>query len=82
MRFGRPIEAGVALGRLLGLPSDDAEPLGRVKGAGEAGATAATAAILSAATDALKELGVKDLSIPLTPERVWRAIRSTRSRSE
>lgn len=50
-------------------------PLG-IKGAGEAGTTAATAAILSAATDALKSLGVKDLAMPLTPERVWRAIRS------
>ena len=50
-------------------------PLG-IKGAGEAGTTAATAAILSAATDALKSLGVKDLAMPLTPERIWRAIRS------
>ena len=50
-----------------------------VKGAGEAGTTAATAVVLSAATDALKELGVETLSMPLTPERVWRAIRSARS---
>lgn len=53
-------------------------PLG-VKGAGEAGTTAATAAVLSAATDALKALGVENLSMPLTPERVWRAIRLARS---
>jgi len=63
--------------RLEGCPTAS-NPLG-VKGAGEAGATAATAAVLSAATDALKELGVKNLSIPLTPERVWHAIRSAPS---
>jgi carbon-monoxide dehydrogenase large subunit len=46
-------------------------PLG-VKGCGEAGAIGAPAAIMNAVTDALK---VKDVAMPATPERVWRACR-------
>jgi carbon-monoxide dehydrogenase large subunit len=44
-------------------------PLG-VKGCGEAGAIGAPAAYMNAVTDAL---GVKDLAMPATPERVWQA---------
>jgi carbon-monoxide dehydrogenase large subunit len=44
-------------------------PLG-VKGCGEAGAIGAPAAYINALTDAL---GVKDLPMPATPERVWQA---------
>ncbi len=47
-------------------------PLG-VKGCGEAGAIGAPAAVMNAVTDAL---GVKDLAMPASPERVWRALRS------
>jgi carbon-monoxide dehydrogenase large subunit len=49
-------------------------PLG-VKGVGEAGAIAAPPAVVNAVVDALDPLGVADLEMPLTPERVWRAIR-------
>lgn len=48
-------------------------PLG-VKGAGEAGTIAATPAVVNAVIDALAPLGIKHLDMPLTPERVWRAI--------
>jgi aerobic carbon-monoxide dehydrogenase large subunit len=48
-------------------------PLG-VKGCGEAGAIGAPAAIMNAVVDALAPLGVKDLEMPATPERIWRAI--------
>ena len=48
-------------------------PLG-VKGCGEAGAIGAPAAIMNAVVNALAPLGVKDLAMPATPERVWRAI--------
>ncbi len=48
-------------------------PLG-VKGAGEAGVTPATSAIVNAIIDALKEYGVRHIEMPATPERVWRAI--------
>ncbi len=48
-------------------------PLG-VKGCGEAGAIGAPAAIMNAVVDALAPLGITDLSMPATPEKVWRAI--------
>ncbi|MDA7947948.1 MAG: xanthine dehydrogenase family protein molybdopterin-binding subunit [Hyphomicrobiaceae bacterium] len=48
-------------------------PLG-VKGAGEAGCCASPPAIVNAVLDALKEDGVAHIDMPLTPEKVWRAI--------
>lgn len=48
-------------------------PLG-VKGAGEAGTIASTPAVVNAVIDALSPLGVKHLDMPLTPEKVWRAM--------
>ena len=48
-------------------------PLG-VKGVGETGAIASTPAVVSAVIDALSHLGVTDIDMPTTPERVWRAI--------
>ncbi len=53
-------------------------PLG-VKGIGETGTIASTPAVYNAVADALAPLGVKKLNMPLTPERVWRAIREARS---
>lgn len=49
-------------------------PLG-VKGLGEAGCVAAPPTIVSAVCDALKPLGIQHIDMPLTPPRVWRAIR-------
>ncbi|MBI3936051.1 MAG: xanthine dehydrogenase family protein molybdopterin-binding subunit [Betaproteobacteria bacterium] len=49
-------------------------PLG-VKGCGEAGAIGAPAAVINAIVDALAPLGVRDIEMPATSERVWRAIR-------
>ena len=48
-------------------------PIG-VKGIGETGAIASTVTIYNAVLDALKPLGVTKLDMPLTPEKVWRAI--------
>ena len=48
-------------------------PLG-VKGIGEAGTIASTAAIYNAVIDALAPFGVESIQMPLTPERVWNAI--------
>ncbi|MAH82972.1 MAG: hypothetical protein CBB68_00450 [Rhodospirillaceae bacterium TMED8] len=53
-------------------------PLG-VKGAGEAGCVGAPPAIVNAVLDALRDFGVVDLEMPLTPERVWRAINESGS---
>ena len=46
------------------------------KGAGEAGTVGALPAVMIAILDALKPLGVTELDMPATSERVWRAIRS------
>jgi len=48
-------------------------PLG-VKGTGESGTIASTPAVVNAVVDALRPLGVDDIDMPLTPERVWQAI--------
>jgi aerobic carbon-monoxide dehydrogenase large subunit len=53
-------------------------PLG-AKGCGEAGSIGAPAAIAGAVLDALRPLGVTDIEMPLTPERVWKAIDAARS---
>ncbi|MEU7057125.1 molybdopterin cofactor-binding domain-containing protein [Streptomyces sp. NPDC046197] len=52
-------------------------PLG-VKGVGEAGTIASTPAVVNAVVDALRPLGVHDVRMPCTPERVWEAVRSAR----
>jgi carbon-monoxide dehydrogenase large subunit len=49
-------------------------PLG-AKGCGEAGSIGAPTAVVGAVLDALRPLGVTDLEMPLTPQRVWQAIR-------
>jgi aerobic carbon-monoxide dehydrogenase large subunit len=53
-------------------------PLG-VKGVGETGTIAAAPAVIGAVLDALAHLGVRDIQMPATPERVWRAIQEAQS---
>jgi carbon-monoxide dehydrogenase large subunit len=48
-------------------------PIG-VKGVGEGGTVAATPTVMNAIIDALAPLGIGDIAMPATPERVWRAI--------
>jgi aerobic carbon-monoxide dehydrogenase large subunit len=50
-------------------------PLG-VKGIGEAGTIASTPAVVNAIIDALRPFGINDITMPCTPERVWRAIQN------
>ncbi len=52
-----------------------------VKGVGEAGTIGAPAAILSAVLDALAPLGVDDLDMPLTPCKIWMAIRAAEEKT-
>jgi carbon-monoxide dehydrogenase large subunit len=52
-------------------------PLG-VKGIGEAGTIASTAAVYNAVIDALEPFGVHNLTMPLTPERVWQAMQGAK----
>jgi carbon-monoxide dehydrogenase large subunit len=46
------------------------------KGVGEAGTIASTPAVVNAVVDALRPLGVDDVTMPCTPERVYKAIRA------
>jgi carbon-monoxide dehydrogenase large subunit len=54
-------------------------PLG-VKGGGEGGTTGAPPAVINAVVDALRDLGVRDVPMPATPERVWRAMQSSHAK--
>jgi len=56
----------------------DVNPLG-VKGAGETGTIASTPAVVNAVVDALAPFGIAHVDMPLTPERVWRAIEEARA---
>jgi carbon-monoxide dehydrogenase large subunit len=49
-------------------------PMG-VKGVGEAGTIGSTPAVVNAVVDALSPLGIRHVDMPLTPQRVWRAMR-------
>jgi carbon-monoxide dehydrogenase large subunit len=52
------------------------------KGIGESATIGSTPAIQNAVVDALSHLGVRHIDMPLTPERVWRALtRETGSRA-
>jgi carbon-monoxide dehydrogenase large subunit len=50
-------------------------PLG-TKGCGEAGCAGSLVCIVNAVLDALSEYGITEINMPLTPERVWRAIQN------
>ena len=52
-------------------------PMG-IKGVGETGTIAATQAVVNAVADALAPLGIHHLEMPMTPERVWRAIQQAK----
>jgi carbon-monoxide dehydrogenase large subunit len=47
-----------------------------VRGAGEGGTTGALGAVVNAVVDALAEFGVTHIDMPVTPEKIWRAIQS------
>ena len=49
------------------------------KGVGEAGTIASTPAVVNAVVDAVRHLGVSDIEMPCTPQRVWKAIQSAGS---
>jgi len=50
-----------------------------VRGAGEGGTTGALGAVVNAVVDALAEFGVTHIEMPVTPERIWRAIHSSKT---
>jgi carbon-monoxide dehydrogenase large subunit len=51
-------------------------PLG-VKGMGESGTIGVTPALVNAVMDALSRYGIRHLDMPLTPEKIWTAIRES-----
>ena len=63
----------IELGRME-TPSPN-NPLG-VKGVGETGTIASTPAVVNAVMDALSPFGIKHLDMPLTPEKIWRAMQA------
>ncbi len=52
-------------------------PLG-AKGIGESGTIGSTPAVHNAVVDAVSHLGIRHIDMPLSPERVWRAVRRAR----
>jgi aerobic carbon-monoxide dehydrogenase large subunit len=55
-------------------------PLG-TKGCGEAGCAGSLSTLVNAVVDALSEYGITHIDMPLTPERVWRAIRDAKPKA-
>jgi carbon-monoxide dehydrogenase large subunit len=56
-------------------------PMG-VKGIGETGTIGSPPAVVNAVVDALAPLGVTDMQMPATPERVWRTIEAAKGGAE
>jgi len=52
-----------------------------VKGCGEAGAIASPPALINAVVDALSSLGVTDMTMPASPEKVWQAIHNAQTKA-
>jgi aerobic carbon-monoxide dehydrogenase large subunit len=55
-------------------------PLGS-KGVGEVGAIGSPPAIINAVLDALKDVGVEDITMPASPHRVWQAIQNAQKKA-
>jgi aerobic carbon-monoxide dehydrogenase large subunit len=53
-------------------------PLG-VKGCGEAGCAGSLPAVMNAVIDALAPYGIRHLDMPVTPERLWRAMQAAKA---
>src|SRR2546425_3217840 len=53
-----------------------------VKGIGEAGTIAASAAVINAICDALSPLGIKHVDMPASPDRLWRQIQDQGSNKQ
>ncbi|WP_295852179.1 xanthine dehydrogenase family protein molybdopterin-binding subunit [Tardiphaga sp.] len=74
MDYALPRAGDIPLMKVGNHPSPaKSNPLG-TKGCGEAGCAGSLATVVNAVIDALRDYGVEHLDMPLTPERVWRAI--------
>jgi carbon-monoxide dehydrogenase large subunit len=52
-----------------------------VRGGGEGGTTPSLAVVVNAVVDALADYGVTHIEMPVTAEKVWRAIRNGKSKA-
>ncbi|HWV96175.1 MAG TPA: xanthine dehydrogenase family protein molybdopterin-binding subunit [Xanthobacteraceae bacterium] len=78
MDYALPRAADVPSMTLSDMPSPaTTNPLG-AKGCGEAGCAGSLATLVNAVIDAMADEGVTQIEMPLTPERVWRALRDAR----
>jgi carbon-monoxide dehydrogenase large subunit len=68
--------------RMQDAPVPSAANVLGVKGVGESGCTASMPSLTNAVLDALRPLGVQHLDMPLTPAKVWHAIRAARQKSK
>ena len=53
----------------------------RAKGVGEVGAIGSPPAVINAVLDALSPLGVQDIAMPATPQKVWQALQNSTNRA-
>jgi aerobic carbon-monoxide dehydrogenase large subunit len=51
-----------------------------IRGGGEGGTTPALAVVVNAIVDALTDYGVEHLEMPVTSERIWRAVEAAKRR--
>ena len=83
---GNPITSNLAdysmisidlLPQIERIPMETATPVNPLgaKGIGESGTIGSTPAVHSAVIDAISHLGVRHIDMPVTPEKIWRAIR-------
>ncbi len=78
MDYAMPRAADLPMLQLAALDTLAPSNLLGVKGIGESGTIGAPATVVNAVVDALWHLGVRHIDMPLTAERVWRAIRDAR----
>lgn len=74
MDYALPRAEDMPAARLASLPTRSAANALGAKGVGEAGCIGLPAALLNAAHDALRPIGVQQLDFPLSAERLWRAM--------
>jgi carbon-monoxide dehydrogenase large subunit len=81
MDYGMPVAEGIPEPVLdnLEIPSPT-NPL-QAKGAGEIATTGTAGVIANAVVDALAPFGVRHIDTPLTPEKIWRIIRTSAPKS-
>ena len=78
LKLRAPGGGAIFVGPHVLLPADKARHVGEAVAMVVAETTPAPAVIVSAIADALKPLGVTDISLPATPYALWRAIRAAR----